>query len=482
MNSLFTHFAHDRGPSEARRAVAVADAREWPRLWKSDPRLAPLLGDAEAESLVRSEPGRLRYFAATDPAHPNVPLVRANADIRQSCDAFAPRLPPGTTIRDKFWQRLVVEAAGCVPQPGFAAVNGSRIEACHAPWSVRVEALDVRPVRAELFDAAVPGAVVVVEAADIGFTATASENGVLLTTRSPYVAACRNGPEGRPLSYAEWGRLVDALCAAPLPLGAEKVVFNPSAELGDALSIAPGSYILKPRFGSNGVAVVRIRNCADGAVIVESDCPDTARYLEEFPRDARLCGRDLIVAATQRGRFIDRALAGIPEQALARSVLEEEIVADRVDGSVFEPRIVVQRVRAGSGESFATLGALCKRIDTAVAASVARDFREEPLDVSLHRFLSGRVPAGELTRRVEQTRDEILAVGDRLRAVVVPLIEARGRVHQFGIDCRLCWNTSTGRVEFPFLEFQLGIGRIDVPLAGYKTRGELLRLFGPEIG
>jgi hypothetical protein len=67
--------------------------------------------------------------------------------------------------------------------------------------------------------------------------------------------------------------------------------------------------------------------------------------------------------------------------------------------------------------------------------------------------------------------------------VVVPLIEGRGaRVHQFGIDCRLCWDAAAERVEFPFLEFQFGIGRIDLPLAGYKTRAELVHEFGPEVG
>ena len=46
-----------------------------------------------------------------------------------------------------------------------------------------------------------------------------------------------------------------------------------------------------------------------------------------------------------------------------------------------------------------------------------------------------------------------------------------------GIDCRLCWNPLTGRPEYPFLEAQFGIGRIDwlalgePPYAGYKTGG-----------
>jgi hypothetical protein len=299
-------------------------------------------------------------------------------------------------IRDKFWQRVVVEATGH-PQPAFAAVNGTRVEAA---------------------------------------------------------------PSG-----------------APEP-------FRPPADLGAALLAAPGRYILKPRFGSNGVAVVRIASRADGHFTVESDCPDTALYLEEFSRLAELRGGDLVVAAAaHRRRFVDRAVAGIPEWALDQSILEGEIPPHRVGGSLFEPRVVVQRVKTESGEAFATLGAICKRIDTAVGASVARDFREEPLDVSLRHFLRDRVPPGDLARRAEQVRDEIITACDRLREVVAPLIEARGaRVHQFGIDCRLCWNAIAERVEFPFLEFQFGIGRIDLSLAGYKTRAELVREFGPEVG
>lgn len=151
--------------------------------------------------------------------------------------------------------------------------------------------------------------------------------------------------------------------------------------------------------------------------------------------------------------------------------------------------MVVQRVNRGSGESFATLGAICKRIDTPVGASVARGFREEPLEVSLSRFLAGRVPTGDLARRVAGTRDEILTAGDGLRAAVVPLVESRGaRVHQFGVDCRLCWNTEADRAEFPFLEFQFGIGRIDwselgsPAFAGYETPEQLRSRFGPEAG
>jgi hypothetical protein len=124
-----------------------------------------------------------------------------------------------------------------------------------------------------------------------------------------------------------------------------------------------------------------------------------------------------------------------------------------------------------------------------VGASVVRDFREEPLDVSLRRFLSGRVAASDHASQVRRTRDEMLAAGDRIRVALVPLVEASGaRVHQFGIDCRLCWNPATERAEYPFLEYQFGIGGIDgaafgsVPLAGYKTRDELTDHFGPEFG
>jgi hypothetical protein len=299
-----------------------------------------------------------------------------------------------TGIRDKFWQRLVVEDAGYFPQPDFALVDGIRIETASARWRTRVP-----------------------------------------------------------------------------------------TDLGEALLSAPGSYILKPRFGSNGFCVVRIVS-ANGSLSVESDCPDTSRYLEELPRSAELRGRELVVAvATHRSRFIDRATAGLPEQTLDQSILEEEIRQDRADGSIFEPRIVVQRIQSGSGERFATLGAICKRIDTAVGASVASDFREEPLDTSLCCFLRDRVPNSDLASRVAQTRDAILAVGDRIREKLVPLIESRARVHQFGIDCRLCWNAATGEVEYPFLEFQFGIGRIDqFAPAGYKTRAELRALFGSEVG
>jgi hypothetical protein len=479
---LFALFAHERGPSALVRTIQLAELQEWPDLWKGDSRVPAALG-AEVEALVRGAPDRLRFLSATDSEYPKVPLLREPPGAPRAASATA-----DTGIRDKFWQRLVVEGAGFWPQPGFAAVTGNRIEAGHDSWRVRVTALDCRPVRVELLSAVVPGAIVVVEGADVGFAAIGREDGVHLKSRNSHVVSRLDGAAGSVLSTARWARLVDALCAEPFPIEIAKAAFNPTADLGDALLSAPGAYILKPRFGSNGFCVVRVTSAAT-RLAVESDCPDTAAYLGELPPDSALGGRDLVAAVTtHRSRFIDRAVAGIPERTLDRSILEAEIRQDRADGAFFEPRIVVQRVRAGSGERLAILGALCKRIDTPVGASVARDFREEPLDVSLYHFLRDRVPSGDLTRRVEETRTELLAAGDRLRAVVEPLVEARGaRVHQFGIDCRLCWNAGADRVELPFLEFQFGIGRIDPTalgpdLAGYKTRAELVSEFGPEVG
>jgi hypothetical protein len=480
---LFALFAHERGPAAAPvRPIPLAELREWPDLWKSDPRVLPAIGDGEAEALVRGAPDRLRYFAATDPECPKVPLLR---------ESGAPRAASATAdagIRDKFWQRLVVEDAGFWPQPGFAAVTGNRIEAGHDLRRVRVAALDCRPVRADLLSAVKPGAVVVVEGVDFGFAAIGREDGVRLKSRNSHIAARLDGAIDSVLSAARWVRFVDALCAEPLPFEVAMGALNPTADLGDALLSAPGAYILKPRFGSNGFCVARVTSTG-ARLTVESDCPDTAAYLDELSHDAALCGRDRVAAvAAHRGRFIDRAVAGIPERALDRSILEAEIRQDRTDGALFEPRIVVQRVRSGCGERLATVGVLCKRIETAVGASVARDFREEPLDASLYRFLRDRVPAGALTLRVGETRDGLLAAGDRLRKGVEPLVEALGaRVHQFGIDCRLCWNAGANRLEFPFLEFQFGIGRIDPSalgsdLAGYKTRAELADEFGPEVG
>ena len=280
-----------------------------------------------------------------------------------------------------------------------------------------------------------------------------------------------------------WQRQVVATTGHPQPAFAAvsgNRVEATQLPLGVALLSAPGRYILKPRFGSNGIAVVRIVS-EGGTLTAESDCPDTAVYLDEFPADPRLCGADVAEAvAANRARFIDRATAGIPERALNLSVLEDEIPPHRADGSLFEPRVVVQRV---SDSTFATLGAICKRIDTAVGASVARDFREETLDASLGLFLYERVPPSDLAQHIERTRADIFTSADRLREAVVPLLEASGaRVHQFGIDGRLCWNATTRRAEWPFLEFQFGIGRIDVPLAGYRTRADLAAQFGPESG
>jgi hypothetical protein len=491
VSHLFALFAHERGPAAVERSIPLAALREWPALWSADPRVLPAL-DGEVRALLQDPHTHLRYFTATDPEYPNVPLLRIDPD-----EAPRTRTVPATRIRDKFWQRLVVEEvpsarpegfAGHWCQPGFAAVNGNRIESHNAPWRVRVAALDCRPVRSELLAAVGPGAVVVVEGTDAGFTAVGTADGVRLESRSPPVAARLNGPGRCTLAQAEWVRFVDALCAHPLPVDLTKCAFDPTADLGAALLAAPGSYILKPRFGSNGVCVVRVTSAADH-LTVESDCPDTAAHLEEFPRAPGLRGRDLVTAVTaHRGRFIDRATAGLPERVLDQSILEGEIRQDRAGGALFEPRIVVQRVRVGSGERFATLGALCKQIRTPIGASVARDYGEEPLDAALHRFLQERVPGTTLAHRIDRTRAEMLAAADRLREVVVPLIEGAGaRVHQFGIDCRLCWNAGEGCVEYPFLEFQFGIGRITPPaltpaLAGYRTRAELVRAFGPEVG
>jgi hypothetical protein len=286
----------------------------------------------------------------------------------------------------------------------------------------------------------------------------------------------------------QWTQFVDALCVRPLPLAITKTPLSHPADLSEILLSSPGSYILKPRFGSNGVCVVRIISHPTSHLTVESDCPDTSGYLEEYPCNPNLFGQDLVTAvATQRSRFLDRATADLPEWAWNQSVLEEEIRQDRASGSIFEPRIVVQRMKGALREQFLTLGAVCRRIDTSISASVIRGFHEEPLEASLQCFLQDRIPAGDLSYRVQKTRDEILAAGDQLRAKLVPLIETSGaRIHQFGIDCRLCWNPTIGQVEYPFLEFQFGIGRIDPPvsgsaLGGYKTRDELIRRFGPEI-
>jgi hypothetical protein len=489
--SLPSLFPHDRGPTDSPRAVPVGELRAWPAQWSADPRVLSAIADAGLGDTVRRHPDRLRYFAAFDPAFPRVPLLRANSgEASPARDPSDPRLPPGTSPRDKPWQRLVVEDLGPLPQPGFAAVTGNRVAASNAPWQARVESADCRPAAADLRSASRPGGVIVLEGADAGFAAVVGGDGVRVVSRNPHVATLLGGAADHVIPLHQWHQFVAGLCTRPLPLGVVEAAFDPAADLADALRACPGSYVLKPRYGSNGVGVVRVVARPDGRLTAESDCPDTALYLEEFPCDPRLRGRDLLqAAATHRRRFLDRATAGLPERAADHSILEEEIRQDRADGSVFEPRVVVQRVAAGSGGSFASLGAICKRVDTPVGASVARGFREEPLEASLRRFLAPRVPPADLADHVRRTHAELLDAGDRLRAAVVPPVEARGvRVHQIGIDCRLCWNPMTGRAEFPFLEFQLGIGRVDwaevgVPaFAGYATPEHLRLRFGPEVG
>jgi hypothetical protein len=335
-----------------------------------------------------------------------------------------------------------------------------------------------------------PGVVIVVEDIEVGFVAFVCNDGIRVTTRSPYLVQRWGGARERFLSNAEWPVFVRELCAQALPIGITKGVYHPTAEIGDALGHAPGAYILKPRYGSNGFSVARVVSQPDGWLTVASDCPDTAGYLAEFPADPGQRGRDLVTAAARdRGRFADRARVGLSEQMLSASILEEEIRQDRVEGALFEPRIVVQRVRPGQGETFTVLGAICKRIETAIGACVARDFHEEPLEVSLHRFLQGQVSQGDLIQTVCKTQAEILAAGDRLCATLVPALAARGaRIHQFGIDCRLCWDPHLERVTYPFLEVQFGIGRIagtpggGPPFTGCQTATELRARFGPEVG
>ena len=213
-----------------------------------------------------------------------------------------------------------------------------------------------------------------------------------------------------------------------------------------------------------------------------SDCPGTARYLEEFPADPRRHGSDVIsAAATRRARYLDRATACLPEWAMELSILEDEIRQDRVDGAIIEPRVVAQRI---DGDRFVTIGVICKRIDTPIAAVVATGFRELSLEESLTLFLGPRVPAADLGDSVRRAWDQVLSEGDRAATAVAPLAEAHGmRTHQFGVDGRLCWNPVANRVEFWFLEFQFGIGRIDGPTpSGYQSPAELREQFGPEVG
>ena len=84
-----------------------------------------------------------------------------------------------------------------------------------------------------------------------------------------------------------------------------------SADLGDVLLARPGSNILKPRFGSNGVGVARIVSDGD-RLTAASDCPETAHYLEEFPADPRRHGRNVIAATATRGAVLELATAMLP--------------------------------------------------------------------------------------------------------------------------------------------------------------------------
>src|SRR5437016_5922739 len=117
-------------------------------------------------------------------------------------------------------------------------------------------------------------------------------------------------------------------------------------------------------------------------------------------------------------------------------------------------------------------------------AVVARDFREVSLEEALAVFLTPRVPPADLEDAVRCTCDSVLAAGELAVAAVAPLARENGvRVHQLGIDGRLCWNSATSRAEFWFLEFQFGIGRIDgPPPPGYQSPAELRERFGPESG
>jgi hypothetical protein len=254
-----------------------------------------------------------------------------------------------------------------------------------------------------------------------------------------------------------------------------------AADLGAVLLERPGSYILKPRFGSNGVGVVRIVSDGDHLTAV-SDCPDTALFLDEFPADPRVRGRDVVAAvATQRARYVNRATAGLPEWALGLSILEDEIRQDRADGMFFEPRVIAQRTE---DERFVTIGAVCKCIDTPIAAVVARDFRELALEDALALFLAPRIAPADLDAAVRSVGEQIVLAGARAADAVVPLAALQGaRVHQFGVDGRLCWNPTTKSAEFWFLEFQFGIGRIDAPPPpGYLSPAQLRERFGPEVG
>jgi len=105
-------------PAAPSRSVSVGKLREWPAVWSADPRVLAAIGDNEVEVAVRAGTARLRYFAAADPAFPAVPLLPATpGDAAPPRDPADPRLPAGTGVRDKVWQRLVVEDAELPPQP-----------------------------------------------------------------------------------------------------------------------------------------------------------------------------------------------------------------------------------------------------------------------------------------------------------------------------------------------------------------------------
>jgi hypothetical protein len=252
-------------------------------------------------------------------------------------------------------------------------------------------------------------------------------------------------------------------------------------ELGEFMLARPGSYVLKPRFGSNGVGIIRV--VSDGVrLVATSNCPDTAYFLDECSADPLLQGCDVVAAAaTQRARFVNRATAGLPDWAMELSILEDEIRQDRADGSIFEPRVVAQRIDA---DRFLSIGAICKRVEAPIASVAAGNFCELPLEQSLRLFLAPRVPPNDLDHSVRGACDHILSTGNRAATVIAPIIAARGlRVHQFAVDSRVCWNREANEVECWFLEFQFGIGRIDVPtIPGYRSPSELRERFGPEVG
>lgn len=155
-------FPRERGPADPERTIALGELREWPCLWTSDPWFLAMVGDAQVAALLRDTSRQFRYLSATDPNYPHVPLVQAKATIPS---------PARTDIRDKHWQRLFVEEGRYLPQPGFAAVEGSRIQASNVPWRVHIAALDCRPARTLLREVLTTGVVVIVEGMERGLVA-----------------------------------------------------------------------------------------------------------------------------------------------------------------------------------------------------------------------------------------------------------------------------------------------------------------------